>query len=244
MTRRLEGVIFDLDGTLIDSEELYYQGDRAFLQSFGQKYTREMHSQYVGIGSLSFVNIVKEQFQLPESTEELLKIKDHYYLLAAQNQIKVFPEMIKLVKALFLQKMPLALASGSSGHIITKVLEETGLTKYFNPVVSSEEVPQGKPAPDVFLEVARRWKTKASRLAVVEDSVHGIQAAQAAGMISLAVPYIQDKSHKEVFEQADFYHPEGAQSFRAEFILEYFDEHFCRCEDCQLYQEGRCVDED
>ncbi|MFC7439748.1 HAD family hydrolase [Laceyella putida] len=111
---------------------------------------------------------------------------------------------------------PLAVASGSSAAIIGSVLKQTGLQTYFDVVLSSEEVPRGKPAPDVFLEAAKRLGVAPEHCVVMEDSQYGVEAAKAAGMGCVAIPYLTDRPLAEPFLQADFLCEDGMDGFSAD----------------------------
>jgi HAD superfamily hydrolase (TIGR01509 family) len=240
--KKLEGVIFDFDGTLVQSEDNYYQSDRQFLAGFGIEYTPAMHQSFVGMGNRNFIRHIQEKYGVIGSIEDLLIKKDQNYLSRALGKTKVFPEMMKLVQALYLQKLPMAIASGSSPQIISALIKDLRIEKYFSLVMSAEEVPRGKPEPDVFLEVSRRWHIPPANLLVLEDSSFGIQAARAAGMSSIALPYVLSPDQEPELRKADLFLAEGAQGFRAESILEWIDDNFCRCADCSRFSQGLCVD--
>ena len=101
------------------------------------------------------------------------------------------------------ERWPLALASSSNRELIDLVLESSGLGRYFEASVSSEEVARGKPAPDVFLESARRLGAEPTRCAAVEDSENGILAAKGAGMRTIAIPNPQYPPHDDALAAAD-----------------------------------------
>jgi beta-phosphoglucomutase-like phosphatase (HAD superfamily) len=100
-------------------------------------------------------------------------------------------------------RWPLALASSSNRELIDLALDSSGLARYFQATVSSEEVARGKPAPDVFVEAARRLGMAPSRCGAVEDSENGIRAAKAAGMRTIAIPNPQYPPAEDALELAD-----------------------------------------
>ena len=240
---KLGGVIFDMDGTLVDSEPNWFVSDGLFVQRFGGVYDEAFRNECVGIGSKSFVHIIKEKFSLTESVEELLVIKDKLYLDYAVGRTKAFPDMVKLVKAFAVEKMPMAVASGSSLPIIEKVLEEAGLRPYFGPhLYSSDLVERAKPYPDIFLYAATRLGIHPHDTLVFEDSQYGVEAGKAAQMRVCAVPQAWTDKGRKSLEKADLLFRRGMEEFQAETVLEWIDTTYCQCNDCTLYDLGRCQD--
>ncbi|MFC7472088.1 HAD family hydrolase [Actinomadura keratinilytica] len=127
----------------------------------------------------------------------------------------VFEQMALLVERLHRAGVPMAVASGSSNSAITAVLTGTGLDDLLGPAVSAEEVPRGKPAPDVFLEAARRLGAAPVDCVVIEDAEPGVAAALAARMRCVAVPSVPPAADDPVFSAAGLLFPEGQPSFRA-----------------------------
>src|SRR3989442_13389089 len=108
-------------------------------------------------------------------------------LAAYRKRLPLIPGAVEAVRRLA-ARFPLAVASSSNRPLIDAVLEVAGLTEYFQATVASEEVERGKPAPDVYLEAARRLGVPPERCAAVEDSHNGIRSAKAAGMRCIAIP--------------------------------------------------------
>jgi beta-phosphoglucomutase family hydrolase len=212
---RIEAVIFDLDGTLVDSEPLYYEADKKVLGRFGIEMNMQMKNKYVGISSKKMMEDMKALHHLTESVEELLHQKNAGYLELAQYRTTVFPEMLKFVKWLQEQDFPMAVASGSSVDVIDMVLEVAALRKYFAVVVSSDQVKHSKPAPDVFLEAARRLNVAPERCLVLEDSRYGVEAARKAHMHCMAMPYPNGMPMHECFNTADLLFEKGMEEFTA-----------------------------
>jgi HAD superfamily hydrolase (TIGR01509 family) len=100
-------------------------------------------------------------------------------------------------------RWPLGLASSSNRELIERALEVSGLAPYFAATVSSEEVPRGKPAPDVYLEAARRLRVAPERCAAIEDSANGIRSARAAGMRVVAIPNAAFPPPRDVLDLAE-----------------------------------------
>jgi beta-phosphoglucomutase-like phosphatase (HAD superfamily) len=119
--------------------------------------------------------------------------------------------------------MPVAIASGSAPRVIARLLDVAGIAGDVEVVVSAEEVPRGKPAPDVFLEAARRLGVPAHECAVVEDAAYGVEAARRAFMRCMAVPYLHEKPLADAFLMADLLFEEGMDGFDALRALEWLD---------------------
>lgn len=209
-------VIFDLDGTLVDSEPNYYEAGRQILAEHGVPgFTWEEHEEYVGISTQETVADWKVRYGLAASVEDLVAAKNRRYLELARTSTRVFPEMRAFVELLAAEGVPMAVASGSSPQAIAGILAATGLDAQLRTVVSADEVPRGKPAPDVFLEAARRLGARPAGCVVVEDAAPGAAAAHAAGMRCIAVPYVAAQADAPEFATAGLLLRGGQREFTA-----------------------------
>jgi HAD superfamily hydrolase (TIGR01509 family) len=219
----VRAVIFDFDGTLVDSEPNYYESDRQMMAGFGIDLTEELKRQFIGVGAMQMMQIFKARYNLSESIEELLVIKDRFYLQQAVGHTVAYPEMERLVRALHAAGMRMAVASGSTSEVLELLLKETGLRPFFEHVVSASEVPRSKPHPDIFLEAARRLGVAPSETAVFEDAPFGVQAAVAAGMRCFAIPGFPEDDLAPAFLTADRLARHGMREFMAEDALAWLD---------------------
>ncbi|MFE0203563.1 HAD family hydrolase [Streptomyces sp. NPDC058985] len=209
-------VIFDLDGTLVDSEPNYYEAGRLTLAEYGvEDFTWADHETYVGISTQETVADWKRRYALTAAVEELLAVKNRHYLELARTSARAYPEMRKLVEWLAGEGVPLAVASGSSPEAIGAILARTGLDAHLRTVVSADEVARGKPAPDVFLEAARRIGAAPADCVVLEDAAPGAAAAHAAGMRCIAVPYVAAQADAPEFATAGLLVRGGQDAFTA-----------------------------
>lgn len=219
-TAMIKAVIFDFDGTLVDSEPNYAESDVATIRHFGGELTLEDHHRYIGVGARHFITEMQRIYKIDASFEEIQIIQKQEYMKRALINTPVFPEMKRLVDILQGKGIPMAVASGTQKELLEALLERTGLADYFPVVLSSEEVEKGKPEPDVFLETARLLGEDPENCLVLEDSPPGAQAAQAAGMdlISIPGPFLQDRLGE--FPDCGLLIKGGMQFFRAELVLE------------------------
>ncbi|MEU0582969.1 HAD family phosphatase [Streptomyces sp. NPDC006132] len=209
-------VIFDLDGTLVDSEPNYYEAGRQTLAEHGvPDFSWADHERYVGISTQETVADWKERYGLRASVEELFSDKNRRYLELARTSTRAYPEMRAFVELLAAEDVPMAVASGSSPEAIEAVLSGTGLAALLPTVVSADEVAHGKPAPDVFLEAARRLGSDPADCVVLEDAAPGAAAAHAAGMRCIAIPYVPAQADAPEFATAGLLLRGGQEEFTA-----------------------------
>ncbi|MFK4226433.1 HAD family hydrolase [Streptomyces sp. NPDC019890] len=213
---RTLSVIFDLDGTLVDSEPNYYEAGRRLLAQHGVTgFSWENHTRFIGIGTRETLEVLREEYGIEAPVDELLAGKNRHYLELARASTDVFPEMRKFVELLHSEGVPMAVASGSSRDAIEAVLAGTRLDAFISTVVSAEEVAHGKPEPDVFLEAARRLGAAPADCVVLEDAPPGAAAAHAAGMRCIAVPYVPATAADPAFLTAGLLFAGGQQEFTA-----------------------------
>jgi HAD superfamily hydrolase (TIGR01509 family) len=218
-------VIFDLDGTLVDSEPNYYEATRKTLAEHGvPDFTWAQHERYVGISTQETLALLKERYGLKAPVEELLAEANRRYLALARAATRVYPEMRKFVELLAAEGVPMAVASGSSPEAIEAILAGTGLDASLRTVVSADEVAQGKPAPDVFLKAARRLGAAPADCVVLEDAAPGAAAAHAAGMRCIAIPYVAAQADAPEFATAGLLLRGGQAEFSAQVAYDWLAE--------------------
>lgn len=216
---RIDAVIFDLDATLVDSEENYFLADEELLRRRGIRFTRDDKRRYIGGGNRDMMVDLVRRFGLRDTPEALAEEKNALYLELAVRNTPLYPEMKRFWDLLRAHGIPVAVASGSSPHVLRRVLDTVGLTAEASVIVSAEDVARGKPAPDIFVETARRLGVPPHRCAVVEDSRHGVEAAARAFMPCIAVPYLTEKPLPDAFATADLLFEDGMPTFDADRAL-------------------------
>ncbi len=180
-------VVFDMDGVLVDSEQVWDEVRAQLVADWGGRYTAEIQQAMMGMSSPEWSRFLAQEAGLTASPAEIndevvRRMLERYG--QAPPLIEGAVEAVRRLAAVF----PLGLASSSNRPLIDTVLARAGITACFSTTVSSEEVGRGKPSPDVYLEAARRLGTEPSRCAAIEDSTSGIHAAHAAGMYVVAYP--------------------------------------------------------
>jgi HAD superfamily hydrolase (TIGR01509 family) len=184
----LPAVIFDLDGVLVDSEIWWHQERVAWAAELGLDWGEEDSRAVMGANSRGWARIMRQRMGLPAGAEaaieaEIVRRVVGRYAAGAPD----IPGAIDAVRRIA-RDHPVALASSAHRAVIDAALRATGLAATIPVVVSADEVAHGKPAPDVYLEAARRLGVEPGTCLVVEDSVNGVRAAVAAGMMVVLVP--------------------------------------------------------
>jgi HAD superfamily hydrolase (TIGR01509 family) len=181
-------VIFDLDGVLVDSEIWWDEVRVTFAASQGRDWTRDDQAAVMGANSAAWARIMRERLdlELPEPAIERA-IVDGVVERYRREGAPLIEGAIEAVRRIAADR-PVAVASSAHPEVIDAALAALGLADVFDVVVSSDEVAHGKPAPDVYLEAARRLALDPAACLVVEDSRNGVRAGKAAGMTVVLVP--------------------------------------------------------
>ena len=198
----IEAVVFDLDGVLIQSEEVWDTVREQFTRERGGRYDAEIQRAMMGMSSTEWSSFLHETAGISDSPEQINDAVVERMLAAYREELPLIDGAVEAVERLA-AAYTLAVASSSNRPLIDAVLETAGLTRFFAATVSSEEVARGKPAPDVYLEAARRLGLDATRCAAVEDSHGGIRSAKAAAMRVIAIPNPSYPPDEESLAQAD-----------------------------------------
>ena len=183
----IDAVVFDLDGVLVESEQIWSEARRELTEELGGHWTKRAQADMMGMSSVEWSQYMHDELGISLVAEaisdEVVRRLERLY----RERLPLLPgarEAVERVAA----RWPLAVASSSNRPLIELVLEIAGIAERFAVVVSSEEVARGKPAPDVYLEAASRLRVSPGRTAAVEDSENGLRSAIAAGMRVIAIP--------------------------------------------------------
>jgi HAD superfamily hydrolase (TIGR01509 family) len=198
----IEAVVFDLDGVILDSEHVWDAAREALAKERGGRWHEGAQRDMMGMSSVEWSGYMHDVIGLPESPEEINDEVVSRLEAIYREELPLIPGASEAVERVAAE-WPLGLASSSNRPLIDLALELSGLARFFQATVSSEEVEQGKPAPDVYLEAADRLGIPAERCAAVEDSENGIRSGKAAGMRVVAVPNARYPPGAKALAEAD-----------------------------------------
>jgi HAD superfamily hydrolase (TIGR01509 family) len=184
----IEAVVFDLDGVIIDTEEVWEEVRRGYAAEHGKEFLPDTQTRMMGMSTPEWSAHLSEDVGVPRTPEEVAadvlgRMAERY-----RTDLPLIPGSIEAVERIA-ARFPIALASSSARLLIRQVLETAGLTSLFRVVLSTEEVPRGKPAPDVYLSAVEQLGLSPEVCAAVEDSSNGLRSAVAAGLAVIAVPH-------------------------------------------------------
>lgn len=206
MLDKIEAIIFDLDGTLIDSMWMWRTIDIEYLGRFGIALPENLQNEIEGMSFTETAHYFKEHFSIPDDIET---IKNDWNQMAWNKYEKEVP--LKPGAAEFLQYckgsgIKLGIATSNSRELVDNITRVHHLNDYFTTIITGCDVPKGKPAPDIYLAAAKNLKVPCSKCLVFEDIIPGIQAGKAAGMQVCAVEDAYSAEMRmEKMELADFY---------------------------------------
>jgi HAD superfamily hydrolase (TIGR01509 family) len=197
-----DAVVFDLDGVLVDSEHVWDEIREQLARERGGRWHAGAQRAMMGMSSPEWSRYMHDEIGLAETPEEInaevvRRLEGRY-----REALPLVDGAAEAVERLA-SRWPLAVASSSNRPIIDLVLELSGVAPLFRATVSSEEVAAGKPAPDVYLEAARRLGVAPGRCAAIEDSHNGIRSGKGAGMAVVAIPNPRYPPGDDALAEAD-----------------------------------------
>jgi HAD superfamily hydrolase (TIGR01509 family) len=205
----IDAVVFDMDGVLIDSEQVWDDVRERLAHERGGRWHPGAQKDMMGMSSPEWSRYMHERIGLAESPEQINAEVVRRMLERYAGGPPWLPGALDAVRRVA-SRFPLGLASSSNRELIRAVLEAGGVAGLFRAAVSSEEVARGKPAPDVYIEAARRLGVRPERAAAVEDSEAGIRSARGAGMFVVAIPNPHFPPGEEALAQADVVLPSAS----------------------------------
>ena len=183
----IEAVVFDLDGVILDTEELWNEVREGLARERNGRWSDTAQADMMGMSSTEWSRYMHDVVGLEEPPEEINREVVRRMLERYAARLPLIDDAVEAVRRLA-DEWPLGLASSSNRELIDRALDVSGLAPCFRATVSSEEVARGKPAPDVYLEAARRLEVPPGACAAVEDSASGLRSAHAAEMRVVAIP--------------------------------------------------------
>jgi HAD superfamily hydrolase (TIGR01509 family) len=199
----IKAVIFDMDGVLINSEPFQHKADLCVLSKFGVAMSEEECREFVGSTENYTWGILKERHNLPHDVEELTSMKRQKYMgyLTGGEIEAPSNKVIKLLDELQKNSITMAVASSGWREIVTAVIDVYKLGKYFNAVMTGDDVSMGKPDPEIFLAAAKAIDVDPEYCVVIEDARNGVTAAKLAGM--KCIGYKNESTYPQDLSDAD-----------------------------------------
>jgi len=187
VSRDIEAVVFDLDGVIVQSEELWDAARRELAEEHGIEWPDDATDAMMGMSSKEWSRYMHDEVGVPDPPEEINRRVLAWVERRYREELPWIDGAREAIRRIG-ERFPLGLATSSNREIIDIVVEVGGFEDLLKVTVSSEEVEHGKPAPDVYLEATKRMGVDPRRSAAVEDSTNGLLAAKAAGMRVIAIP--------------------------------------------------------
>lgn len=192
---RPRAVVFDLDGLLFNTEELYQDVGAELLRRRDRDFPPELLHRMMGRPSRISLQIMIDWHGLTDTVDQLADETDEIFVDVLNTRLAFMPGAEALLTAVEAAKLPKAIATSSRRTFVTDVLSRFSLEPRFNFILSAEDVVEGKPHPEIYLTAAKRMSVAPTELLVFEDSQNGCRAAVAAGTIAIAVPGSHSREH-------------------------------------------------
>jgi HAD superfamily hydrolase (TIGR01509 family) len=190
---RIDAVVFDNDGLLLDTEEAWTRAETALFERHGSTFTVEHKRELIGTSPSATAAKLSVMLDMPGRGPELMAELHEVVMRETLEDIPPRPGAVELLEAVRTAGLPVAVASNSRRAFVERVLSGAGLLNgHFDVVVTSDDVENPKPAPDLYLAACAALGAEPERSAALEDSATGVAAARAAGMYVIAVPYFPD----------------------------------------------------
>jgi HAD superfamily hydrolase (TIGR01509 family) len=184
----INAVVFDLDGVLIDSEPVWEEVRRQVVAEHGGQWAADSQQRLMGMSTAEWAAYLSGELGVQLPPDQVASAVIEQMAARYREHLPLLPDAVPTVRRLA-GRWPLGLASSAPASLIETVLATAELTGCFGVVMSTEQVPRGKPAPDIYLAVARRLGFAPGECAAVEDSTNGLKSAAAAGLAVVAVPH-------------------------------------------------------
>ncbi|MCU0876574.1 MAG: HAD family phosphatase [Pirellulaceae bacterium] len=193
-------VVFDLDGLMFNTEELYVEVGTEILRRRECLFTDELLDRMMGRPSRVAMQIMIDYHGLDATVDDLLAETDAIFPEILQTRLAPMPGLLELLATLEQRRLPKGIATSSRRSFVTTVLGRFDFEPRFSPILTSEDITEGKPHPEIYLKAASRLGVAPQEMLVFEDSQNGCRAAVAAGAIAVAVP--SGHSHRHDFTGA------------------------------------------
>jgi HAD superfamily hydrolase (TIGR01509 family) len=206
MLKDVKCIIFDLDGTLIDSMWLWKQIDIDYLAQFGISLPESLQDEIEGKSFTETALYFKERFNLEDEIETIMSVWNQMAGVYYMEKVTLKPHVKTFLEQLRTSGIKLGIATSNSKELVTRIVERFDLNHYFSSIRTSCEVGNGKPSPDVYLKVAEDLEVEPSDCLVFEDVINGVKAGQSAGMkVCVIYDEFSVKVKTELEDLADYY---------------------------------------
>lgn len=199
--KKLEAVVFDMDGVIIDSEPLWSEAERQLLARRNVTYSEDLKPLLMGLDSREAVRILKKHYDLAEPVEELVDERNQLVSELIERHGQPIPHALELIQRVRDRGLKTVVASSSPYALVELVMDKLGIGPLLDLVLSGDEVSRGKPAPDIYDTVAKTLGVAPACCLVIEDAPNGVRAAKAAGMRCLAITTGASKSELAAADQ-------------------------------------------
>lgn len=183
----IQAVIFDMEGVLMDSEGYWTKAREGFAQAVGKVWTMDDQRAAMGRNTTDWARVMQQRLSLDMPIEQIIQDVIRRVLAQYDERLPAREGALGAVQRLA-SRYPVGLASGSPTEVIDHVMHQTGLDKVFRVIVKGDTIPNGKPAPDIYLEALRQIKVAPEQAAGIEDSSNGIRSLHNARMFIIAAP--------------------------------------------------------
>lgn len=197
----MKALIFDMDGLMIDSERLYFAAEKDIAEAFGKQVQVETLWKMMGRKPIEGIRIFVEDLGIPASPEEVLQMRHEAMLQKMKTDLVAMPGLQHIIDRFF-PHLKLAIATGAPAVYMDITLDSLRLRDKFTVLQASDEIVNGKPDPEIYLETCNKLNLDPSACVVLEDSSNGALAGKRAGCYCVAVP--NEYTDKQNFEFADF----------------------------------------
>ena len=185
---KIEAVAFDMDGLLLNTEDLYEDVTKLLLSRRGRGFKDEVRKRMIGLPAPKAYQVLIESESLSETWEQLHEETEKIFDGILETRLKSLPGVEQTLEAIHSKGLPRCVATSSTKHFAHRALQMVGVLERLDFVVTAEEVPRGKPHPDIYLEAARRMGVAVDNMLVLEDSETGTKAGVTAGAYVISVP--------------------------------------------------------
>jgi len=199
--KKIQGVLFDFDGLMFNTEALFLIAERELAKKYKRKFTMKTFFQMQGRLALEAMNVLIKDLNINQKPEELFQERNEIMRKLYINKLKPMPGLFELLKFLKQEKLKLAIATSSAMGRITMMDKRFNFKKFFSVIATADQVKRGKPHPDIFLKAASQLKILPENLLVLEDAYYGLLAAKAGGF---QCAMVRDQYHRgQNFKKAD-----------------------------------------